>query len=304
MPITQFRDAAGASRSFDDEMLASLRGESTVGLPVLAAIVQGLRANDRPSASAGFSATQFLTCSRKIVLEASFDVSDLPANQYWASRGQTAHRIIEDALAALPAYIRPLFSHEERLYAELPVSYHGESYSIGIHGRYDLLYVPPYPNQVFDDPRLGDLPGSPILFDHKNTSFAPKKEAKIEHIAQLSIYAWLLFRVRHLVVPAGRINYMDNKRTIEHAVRLWNYENTTQYIEERLSRLLPAYVDGELPERVGPWGQWQCGANRDKKSYCPFSDQCWPDGVGTEPDGFTDPETGMTITVLPLRERT
>lgn len=283
--------------SFEDMLIASLNGESetTMGFPVIASIVHSITCKKRPDPSAGFSASQFGGCPRKIILDQMYETADSPANQYGMSLGTTKHKIIEDAVAALPSWMQRFFITEQRLHTEfdLFLEGHEEWVKVGVHGQFDMYYLPPAPAQRQKDMRLAKLPDHPILFDHKNTAKVPdpKYGPKPEHIWQVSIYAWLMHRNSWTYVPSeGRINYMDNSQNREYVVDLHTPQEVEEYLSVKLQSLAPALLYGKLPDRVGDEGQWQCGKNRLKKAYCPFVARCWPDGVGTERDTFVVPD--------------
>lgn len=285
MPLKGFL-INGNQETFDDAMMLALRGETNMSLPVMASIVASTLGKGRPGPDAGFSASQFSACARKVMLERWEDYWVTPEDLYAMSRGTLIHKVLEDAVSALPAKMKNYFQLEERLHSTVSMTLNttGEIIEQKVHGQYDLAYLPMGNPEPFTS---GALPDQATLYDHKNTQFI-QKQAKPEHVAQVSIYAWLLGKNNWPRPLVGRITYMDNAHSVVYDVKLWSDDTVEVYLEDRLQDLVLAERSHVLPARVEEEGRWACGANKTKKSYCPFSATCWPDGIGTPRDGWTE----------------
>ena len=267
MPIRHLTDGTTQLSSIDEAFVLAMSGFGTYGLPVALAMTKDAFGKSRPGKAQGYSASQFQGCARKVILQEREQYDEAITDLFWRVKGTLIHAAIEDALAAIPEQMRAHFHSEERLASEVD--------GIPITGKYDLFYDGDHP--IFN---------RPMLWDHKTTRFCPK-EPKLEHIAQTNIYAWLIGKNGQPKPGIIEINYIDGEKAIPFRFEPWSDASVEAYLRRRLAAGLgDAYHHSMLPPRVEKDGWWQCGQNRTNTRYCPFTDRCWPDGIGAENDGW------------------
>lgn len=188
----------------------------------------------------GISVTSLLGCLRKVCLEVREDVYLNPKELYYAFRGQLFHSVIYEA--------QPLGAICEKRFERRIAG-------INLSGHPDVIY-----------------PEKRKLVDYKSTKKVPKDDKPhAQHDIQVNLY-------RYLVLPYYRIDeleivYFDMSKVKRVKVEVMDEKKLLEWLIPRLKKLKKALEGGELPERVGSEGWWQC------RGYCPFTKICWPEGV-------------------------
>ncbi len=108
--------------------------------------------------------------------------------------------------------------------------------------------------------------------DYKSTKRIPKTDTPYaNHGMQVNLY-------RYLVAPRYQVDqmeivYFDMSDVKRVKVEVMNTPSLMGWLVPRLKKLSEALDGGKLPDRADSDGVWQCDG------YCPFTDQCWPNGV-------------------------
>lgn len=208
------------------------------------------------------SPTRLAQCPRQVALKRRYDYALDPAVQFPSARGTIFHKGLE-LLAGEDGGLTEV---------ELERDFHGTT----IQGRLDLVY-----------PDLG------LLVDYKTVPYIAaggrtKKDGTLsqattpspDHIAQLSVYAWLCrdglwvnrpdpLRVQW-PIAAAEVVFLDMGKSRRVGVQLWDQAQVERYLAQRVPLLQQAYLrDSLLPPVLDPEDPdfYQC-------ERCPVQDIC------------------------------
>ncbi len=245
-------------------------------------LLRGIVANNHPRSILGWSATQLVGCPRKVRLEAEHPWYDRPANLYYAWRGQIGHGAVEAAhgMDRVVAEVRFAARVDGTLVTGMPdVVYverrHLQDYKTtkAVPGRW-YTYTCPQCGKVMQAGRWKLRNGNSKTCPHCQVRHGPREVKKAlsvgpprpypGHVAQVSVYRWLLAR-NGIEVRTAEIVYLDMAGVKRIAVDLWSLDHTAEWIARRL----PALTAPQLPSPLAANddGAWQC-------KFCPVADVC------------------------------
>jgi RecB family exonuclease len=219
-----------------------------------------MRQNGVQRKGAGMSATMVLNkCARQTILQQEHDYPEHPKSYHARWRGTGFHSVLED-IGDVPDHV----VQEIRFFKTVKVD--GED--VELSGQADYI----------------DLKRK-LIIDYKTTdslNVIPIKNgiAKDGHEAQVNIYRWLTSggvrkdtdEVVHFEIERAGILYVSMKGTKKIGVKVWDMEETEQFIIERLRPLVQYRSTGELPpllmdERSPRKRSYLC-------NYCPVREIC------------------------------
>ena len=282
MPFAGFLCESSGEPVSPEDCLACARAGGKDGCHFTPPILRGIIAANQPRSITGWSATQLAACPRRVRLKAEHPWYDYPHSLYYAWRGAIGHGAVEGA-HGLDHVIA-----EVRFAARLD--------GVLITGMPDVVYVDlrhlqdykttkqvPGPWYTYTCPKCGEIMqegrwkvrnGRSKTCPHCGTKHSPKTVRKAlsespprpysGHIAQVSVYRWLLAK-NGIQVDTAEIVYLDMAEVRRVPVTPWSLCRTEEWIKSRLPALTAPQLPSPLAEDDD--NAWQC-------KLCPVADLC------------------------------